>query len=88
MAERFSWFALSEAREDVLLVGKRLLDFYNGGEPPTEDEEDFMEALERMNQRIEDAPIEFNRRAVNAALQKVVKPIKARKERPCTSESK
>jgi len=88
MAERFSWSAFCDAREDVLLVAQRLLDFYHGGPPPSYEEDDFMEALDRMNQCIEDAPIEFHRREVNAALQKVFKPIKVRKERPCTSESK
>lgn len=88
MAERFSWSALLEAQEDARLVAQRLLDFYNGAPPPTYEEEDFVDALERMGERIDNGPVEFNRREVNAALQKVVKPIKARKETPCTSESK
>jgi len=39
-------------------------------------------ALDRMRDRLEDAPIAFDRRAVNAALRTL------RKETPCTSASK
>ena len=82
MAERSSWSELEQAREDILLVAQRLLDVYQGAPPPTDAEEDFMEALERMREREEDAPIPFNRREVNAALRKIIK------ETPCTSVSK
>lgn len=82
IAERCSWSELSQAREDILLVAQRLRDFCQGGPGPTDDDEEFVLALERINERLEDAPIPFDRRAVNAALRKL------RKETLCTSESK
>jgi hypothetical protein len=57
-----------EARDDLLLVAERLLAFYDGGPRPTEDDIDFMEALDQMNDRLEQAPTTFDRRAVNRAL--------------------
>ncbi len=77
---RGSWWELLQAREDVLLVAQRLLDFCQGGARPTFEEQDFVAAVERMNSRVANAPINFNRRAVNAALHY--------KEPPCTSASK
>ena len=82
MEERSSWSELEQAHEDILLVAKRLLEFSQGGPPPTYEEDAFMEAMERMREREEDAPIPFNRREVNVALRKIIK------ERPCTSGSK
>ena len=64
----------------IPLVAQRLLDFCQGGPRPTYEEQDFEEAIERMRSRVENAPITFNRRAVNAALHQ--------KEPPCTSASK
>jgi len=66
--ERSSWPELLQARDDVLLVAERLLTFFDGGPRPTDDDGDFVDALERMEDRLEDAPTAFNRRAVNAAL--------------------
>ncbi len=82
LAERCSWGALLAAREDVLLVAERLLAFYDGGPRPTLEDEEFMSALDRMHDRLEDAPVVFDRRAVNVALRQLGK------ERPCTSASK
>jgi len=82
MEERSSWSALEQMRDDMLLVAERLLEFYRGGPRPTYEEDEFMDALERMREREENAPIPFNRREVNAALRKMIK------ETPCTSESK
>ncbi len=78
--ERCSWSELLQAREDVLLVVQRLLNFCEGGPRPTYEDKDFVEAIERMNSRVENAPISFNRREVNAALRI--------KETTCTSASK
>lgn len=83
--ERSSWWALSEYRSDILLVANRLLQVYDGGPQPTYEEEEFIEALDRMERRLDDAPIEFNRREVNVALQKIGR---TKKETKCTSESR
>ena len=80
--ERSSWWAMSEYRSDILLVANRLLEFSDGGPQPTYEEEEFIEALDRMERRLDDAPIEFNRREVNSALRKIGKETK------CTSESR
>jgi Plasmid pRiA4b ORF-3-like protein len=74
--------SLLQAREDVLLVAQRLLECSEGGPRPTSDDAEFLAALERMRDRLEDAPIAFDRRAVNTALRKL------RKEITCTSASK
>lgn len=81
LEERCSWAALCDAREDLVLVAQRLLDWYHGGPRPTYDDAEFSAALERMYERLEDAPIAFNRRAVNAALRTMIK------ETTCTSAS-
>jgi len=79
---RCSWEEMEQAREDLLLVAERLLVFAEGGPRPTEEETEFMDALERMHDRIEDTPTAFSRRAVNAAFRSMSK------ETPCTSASK
>jgi len=82
MEGQCSLLSLLQAREDVLLVAQRLLEFSDDGPRPTTDDAEFMAALERMRDRLEDAPIAFERRAVNTALRKL------RKEMTCTSASK
>lgn len=82
MDERYSWLEVEQAREDVLLVAQRLLAFTEGGPRPTTDDDAFMDALERMHDRLEAVSIAFSRRAVNAALRMM------RKELPCTSVSR
>ena len=82
MQERSSWSELAQMQEDMSLIAQRLLDFYHGGPRPTYEDDEFMEAMERLEAREEDAPIEFNRREVNVALRKIAK------ETPCTSASK
>lgn len=82
LAERYSHETLEQVREDVLLVAQRLLDFYDGGPQPTSEDMEWMGALERMREREVNAPLTFKRRAVNAALRKLVK------EPPCNSASK
>jgi hypothetical protein len=81
MAERDSGMALLEALDDQALVAQRLLDWYDGGPQPTYDDAEFVAALDRMRDWLEDAPIPFNRRAVNATLRK------QRKEWSCPSAS-
>lgn len=70
---RYSWEAMERAREDVLLVAQRLLNFYDGGPRPTYEEFEFVDALERMREREVNAPVAFKRRTVNAALRKLTK---------------
>lgn len=82
IAERCSWEEMEQAREDLLLVTQRLLAFAEGGPRPSEEDADFMDALERMHERLEGAPTTFNRRAVNTALRTL------REESLCTSASK
>jgi hypothetical protein len=79
---RCSWPEWEAAREDAALVAQRLLDWSAGGPRPTYDDAAFVDALERMRERLDDAPIAFNRRTVNTALRQ------QRKEPPCTSASK
>ena len=81
LAERDSGLALLEALGDQALVAQRLLDWYDGGPRPTYDDTAFMAALARMHDWLDDAPITFNRRAVNATLRK------KSKEPRCTSAS-
>lgn len=80
--ERNSWNELLQAREDVLLVAERLLAFVDGGPRPTVEDEEFMAALDRMHDRLEQALVAFDRRAVNATLRTL------RKDWPCTSASR
>ncbi len=79
--ERCSWEEMEEAREDLLLVAQRLLAFAEGGARPTEEDTEFMDAVERMRDRLEDAPTAFSRRAVNMAFRTMSK------ETLCTSAS-
>lgn len=85
LQDRYSWRAMEQVREDVLLVAERLLDFYDGGRRPTYDDEEFVDALERMREREANAPVTFKRRTLNAALRSV---SELTKEATCTSESK
>ncbi len=82
MEEHYSLLELLRAREDVVLVAHRLLEFYDGGPSPTAGDEEFMAAMERMRDRLENAPIAFDCRAVNVALSKL------RKETICISASR
>lgn len=71
MQERTSWSTLMQLQEDMALIAQRLLDFSQGGPRPTYEDDDFVEAVERLGAREEDAPIEFNRREINVALRKL-----------------
>lgn len=82
LEELYSWEAMEQVHEDLLLVAQRVLDFYDGGPRPTYEDVEFMDALDRMRERAANAPIPFHRRTVNAALRKL------RKEPPCNSASK
>lgn len=73
LEERYSWRAMEQVQEDVLLVAQRLLDFCDGGPRPTYEDRDFVDALERMREREANAPVTLKRRTVNAALRKLVK---------------
>jgi hypothetical protein len=68
LEEQSSWPAVLQAYDDVVLVAERVRTFLAGGPRPTDDDDDFIAALERMEDRLEDAPSAFSRRAVNAAL--------------------
>ncbi len=81
MAARYSLLALLQMQDDQALIAQRLLDWYDGGARPTYDDTEYMDALERMRDWLQDAPVAFNRHAVNTALRA------QRKEPPCTSAS-
>jgi len=84
LEERCSWREMWQAHDDVGLVAQRLLAWYDGGPRPTYDDDELSAALERMHDRLENAPIAFTRQAVNAALRTRAQ----RKETPpCTSAS-
>jgi hypothetical protein len=70
---RSSFAAYEEACEDVLLVAERILVWYEGGPRPTVDEPAFMDALDRMRDRLDAAPIAFDRRAITTALHQMSK---------------
>ncbi|HSH78243.1 MAG TPA: plasmid pRiA4b ORF-3 family protein [Herpetosiphonaceae bacterium] len=82
LAEHYSLLELLQAREDVLLVAQRLLEFHDGGPRPTTDDTEFMAALDRMRDRLEQAPIAFDRLVVNKALHELSEAT------TCTSASK
>ncbi len=81
LAARSSWQELEHAHADLLIVAQRLLAFAEGGPRPSEEDAAFMDALERMHDRLEAAPTTFNRRAVNTALRTMSE------EPPCTFAS-
>jgi hypothetical protein len=81
MAERFSLLAMLQMQNDQALIAQRLLDWCDGGPRPTYDDTDYMDALERMRDWLADAPVAFDRRAVNVALRA------QRKEWSCISAS-
>lgn len=66
--EHYSWQSGWDLHDDMLLVAERLLAFYDGGLRPTRDDTEFIQALERLQQRQEELPARFDRRAVNVAL--------------------
>ncbi len=70
--ERSSWPVLLQVQDDLVLVAERLLTVLDGGPRPTDDDTAFVAALDRMNDRLEEAPSAFNRRAVNAALRRTL----------------
>jgi hypothetical protein len=73
LEEHYSWRAMEQVREDVLLVAQRLVDFCDGGPRPTYEDREFVDALERMREREANAPVALKRRTVNAALRKLAK---------------
>jgi predicted RND superfamily exporter protein len=68
-----SFAAYEEAREDVLLVAQRILMWYEGRPRPTVEEPEFMDALDRLRDRLDAAPSVFDRRAVNTDLRQMSK---------------
>ncbi len=68
VAERYSLLVLLQLQDDQALIAQRLLDWCDGGARPTYDDTEYLDALERLRDWLADAPIPFNRRAVNAAL--------------------
>lgn len=81
LEERYSWEVMEQVHEDVLMVAQRLLDFYQGGPRPTYEDFEFVDALERMQEREANGLVSCKRRSVNVALRKL------RKEPKCTSAS-
>ena len=78
--ERNSCEALGPLFEAMASLGECVQEFLEGGKRPTREDEKFMEAHERIQERIQTDPECFDRRKLNAALRK-------REEPPCTSES-
>jgi hypothetical protein len=77
--ELTSWDAMDALQTDMGLIAERILAFANGGSRPTTDDLDFMDALERLQEREDWLPTVFDRRAVNVALRAIGK------EYACTS---
>ena len=63
-----SWDAVEALRADMGLIVERVLAFANGGPRPTVDDFDFMDAVDRLQEREEWLPTVFDRRAINRAL--------------------
>ena len=78
--ERNSCEALEPLFEDMVTLGERVQEFLEGGKRPNREDEAFMQAYERIQERNQTDPERFDRRELNAALRK-------RGEPPCTSES-
>ena len=68
-----SWDAVEIFESDMSLIVERVLAFANGGPRPTTDDLDFMDALERLQEREEWLPTVFDRRTVNRALRAIGK---------------
>jgi hypothetical protein len=66
--ERSSWLVLLQVHDDVVLVAERLVAFLEGGPRLTDADTAFVAALDRRDHHLEEAPIAFNRRAINTAL--------------------
>ena len=81
LVERYSLLAMLQLQDDQVLIAQRLLAWYDGGARPTYDDTEYSEARERMRDWLQDAPVPFNRRAVNTTLRA------QRKGSPCTSVS-
>jgi hypothetical protein len=73
--------AIDQLYRDMALLGERLQQFLKGGEWPRREDADFMEAYERIRDRIATDPDRFDRRALNREIRKGMEP-------PCTSELK
>ena len=71
LAAHCAWPEWEAAREDAALVAQRLLDWCHGGPRPTYDDREFIDALERMQERLAELPTAFDRRAVNATLRQL-----------------
>lgn len=70
---RSSWGAMMQLQDDVALVAGRLRRFLEGEERPTCEDEEFAQALDRMEQRLDTDPELFHRRPINTALRKLAK---------------
>lgn len=71
LAAHCAWPAWEQARADAAFVAQRLLDWYEGGPRPTYEDTAFVDAFERMRERLAELPTPFRRRAVNAALRQL-----------------
>jgi hypothetical protein len=78
---RNSGEAIDQLYQDMALLGERLQQFLKGGERPPREDTDFMEAYERIRDRIDTDPDRLDRRALNSKIRKEREP-------PCTSELK
>ena len=70
LEERCSWQRRGGSNDDIGLVAERLHAWQQGGPRPTEDDEEYVEALDRLREWLERCPQRSRRRAVNAALRR------------------
>ena len=73
LRELTSWDTVEALRADMGLIAERILAFTDGGPRPNVDDRDFMDALERLQEREEWLPTVFDRRTVNRALRAIGK---------------
>jgi hypothetical protein len=73
LREQTSWDAVEALRADMGLIAERVLTFLDGGPRPTADDVDFIDAVERLQEREEWLPTVFDRRTVNVALRSIGK---------------
>lgn len=66
-------YALRELQDSMYLVACRVQAFLDGGEQPTREDEEFMEALDRMERHLEHSPETYPRGETNTALRKLAR---------------
>ncbi len=80
--EHRSWAPPEDVDEAMDLLTERLQVWRQGGPQPKEDDDEYIDALDRLGDWLEEMPEAFSRRQVNAALRE------REKEWACTSVSR